>query len=154
MHWLTIGLGAALVALAAMLKLMGGTSDLQQHALPFWAFIAGITGLFLGGWHRDKAWGGPSPGYATAGHSTLARAVMPALATGAHSTVQGAAMAGTMLATAPAMLPTNSLSSLQRPSTAAAPAMPDDIMARILGLEAENKVLRAFLLEAKANISR
>jgi hypothetical protein len=151
MHWLMLGLGGALVILAALLKLIGGSSDLQQHALPFWAFLTGIAGLFLGGWQRDKA------KVHAVGHAVMATGM------GSVSS-HGAAAAGAVLATAPAMVATNSLSSLQRPGMSAAPAalavaLPsafasDDIMARIRGLEAENDVLRGFLLEAKAAMSR
>jgi hypothetical protein len=144
MHWAMLGLGGALVVLAALLKLVGGSSDLQQHALPFWAFIVGIAGVFFGGWHRDKAT------FHAVGHA--------AMGSGA-----GASAMGAVLATAPVMMAANSLSSLQRPAMSAAPtagaqladAMPsDDMMARIRGLEAENDVLRGFLLEAKAAMSR
>jgi hypothetical protein len=154
MHWAILGLGGALVAFAALLKLVGGSSDLQQHALPFWSFATGIASLFLGGWHRDKAKVAPA-GYAAGVTATIG-------AVSSHA----AAATSPVLPTAPAMLPVHNLSSLQRSSMNAAPASattatmspvgasPDDIMARIRGLEAENDVLRAFLLEAKASISR
>jgi hypothetical protein len=143
MQWPMLGLGGALIALAAMMKLTGGSSDLQQHALPFWLFVAGLAGLFVGGWRRDNhrvalAVGGGPVGYglAAAGDAAAAPAMQPA-ATAALS---------------------SGLSSLQRPAvkyeTSVGKLSEADVIERIRSLESDNARLRAFLLEANTSISR
>jgi hypothetical protein len=175
MHWVLLGLGAAGVALAAVLKLVGGVSDFQQHALPFWLFIIGVSGLFAGGWFRDKAIGTVSHAAAglAASVATLAPAVAPQLApaiSGGLSSLQRHAAAVPTAALATAAAPTSMLTIPTAPTgmlaTAAAPTAmlatevasavmaPADIMARIHALEAENNMLRAVLNEANSSVSR
>jgi hypothetical protein len=150
MHWPMLGLGGALVALAAILKLTGGASDLQQHAVPFWLFVAGLAGLFVGGWYRDNHRVALAGGIAGAGGFS-----------GAGSSAVGHALASAGgAATAPAMQPAplGGLSSLQRSpvkyDTSVGKLSEADVIERIRSLESENDRLRAFLVEANTSISR
>ena len=155
MHWVLMGLGASAVVGAAMLRLAGGVSDFSAHAVPFWLFLIGLAGLFAGGWLRDK--GRVAHGQMAANHAgtamssstSMAPAVAPTRAYGDGPTPVPASVA----------VAASGLSTLQRsPMAAVVPAaMPlgsDDIMARIHGLETENNLLRAYLLDAKASIGR
>jgi hypothetical protein len=162
MHLPMLVLGGGLVVVAAILKLSGGVDDFHAHAAPFWLFIAGIAGLFTGGWYRDT--GRHQEAMALAhvrrdAHAALAMA--PALApqlapavVGGLSALQRPVMnlvadrvVAPVAAVAPAVAPV--LAALV-PATTAAP----DIMARITAVEAENAVLRQFLLDAGVSISR
>jgi hypothetical protein len=165
MHWLVLGAGGAIVALAAVLRLAGGAGDFQAHALPFWLFILGIVGLFAGGWIRDNAKVAASPAFRHAATSVgpTALAVAPQMApplTGGLSSNSLSALQRPA-ATAPAMnvQPMNVQAMAAAATAAAGPALAasvgaSDIMARIHALETENNILRAFLLEAKSSIAR
>ena len=150
MQWPMLGLGGALIALAAILKLTGGSSDLQQHAVPFWLFVAGLAGLFAGGWYRDN--------HRVARAGNIAGA---ANFSGAGSSAVGHGLASASgVAVAPTMQPSPlaGLSSLQRSTvkydTSVGKLSEADVIERIRSLESDNARLRAFLGEANTSIAR